>query len=195
MDLDNNTVPGRSKIMTAIRRVANSIRSVYMLDFKHYWVRWGGVKTLVRIPLNTAIWSPHKDVTFGDRVQFGQNCRIQCDIEFGNSILMAANVQFVGKDDHITNVAEKTIWNSGRGDSKKTFVGNDVWIGNSAIIIAGVAIGDGAIVAAGSVVTKDVEPCTIVGGNPARFIKYRFETVEEKDRHMQYLKSLYSEKG
>lgn len=151
----------------------------------------GGVRTLVRVPLSTSIWSPHKDVTVGDRVQFGPHCRIQCDIKFGNSILMAADVAFVGKDDHITNIAGKTIWNSGRGDSQKTFVGNDVWIGHGAIIIAGVKIGDGAIVAAGSVVTKDVEPCTIVGGNPAKFIKNRFETLEEKEKHLQYLKMLY----
>lgn len=130
-------------------------------------------------------------MTIGDRVQFGPKCRIQCDIEFGNSILMAANVQFVGKDDHVTNIPGRTIWNSGRGDSQKTHVGNDVWIGNSAIIIAGVTIGEGAIIAAGSVVTKNVEPCTIVGGNPARKIKDRFKTEEEKQKHLQYLKTLY----
>ncbi len=107
---------------------------------------------------------------------------------------MAANVQFVGKDDHVTNIPGKSIWNSGRGDSKKTYVGNDVWIGNSAIILAGVTIGDGAIIAAASVVTKDVEPCTIVGGNPARKIKDRFKTEEEKQKHLQYLKTLYSNK-
>jgi acetyltransferase-like isoleucine patch superfamily enzyme len=71
-------------------------------------------------------------------------------------------------------------------------VGNDVWIGHGAIVIAGVTIGDGAIVAAGSVVTKDVEPCTIVGGNPARFIKNRFSTEEEKDRHMYFLNEKYA---
>lgn len=149
------------------------------------------MRTLVRIPLSTAIWSPHKDVTLGDKVQFGPNCRIQCDIEFGNSVLMAANVSFVGKDDHVTNIPGKTIWNSGRGDSQKTYVGNDIWIGHGAIIIAGVTIGDGAIVAAGSVVTKDVAPCTIVGGNPARFIKNRFETDEERNHHLEYLKEIY----
>ena len=191
MDLENNILPGRSKLTAAIRSIANGIRSFYLLNIRYSGVYWGGVKTLVRVPLSTSIWSPHKDVTFGDRVQFGPHCRIQCDIEFGNSILMAANVQFVGKDDHITNIPGKTIWNSGRGDSKKTHVGNDVWIGNSAIIIAGVTIGDGAIVAAGSVVTKDVEPCTIVRGNPARFIKNRFNTEEEKEKHLQYLKTLY----
>lgn len=53
-------------------------------------------------------------------------------------------------------------------------VGNDVWIGDSAVIFAGVKIGDGAIVAAGAVVTKDVAPYTVVGGVPAKEIKKRF---------------------
>ena len=55
-----------------------------------------------------------------------------------------------------------------------TTIGNDVWIGHGAIVIAGVTIGDGAIVAAGAVVTKDVPPYAIVGGIPAKVIKYRF---------------------
>lgn len=98
---------------------------------------------------------------------------------------------FIGKDDHITNKPETLIWNSGRGDSYKTHVGNDVWIGNGVIVIAGVTIGDGAVVAVGSVVTKDVMPCTIVGGNPAKIIKNRFTTEKETQKHLQYLKALF----
>ena len=52
---------------------------------------------------------------------------------------------------------------------------DDVWIGDSAIICSGVTIGQGAVIAAGSVVTKDVEPYAIVGGNPAHLIKWRFD--------------------
>lgn len=55
-----------------------------------------------------------------------------------------------------------------------TVLGNDVWIGSNAIIPGGISIGSGAIVAAGSVVVKDVPPYAIVGGNPAQVIKYRF---------------------
>ena len=55
-----------------------------------------------------------------------------------------------------------------------THIGNDVWIGLNATILDGVTIGDGAIVAAGAVVTKDVPPYAVVGGVPAKIIKYRF---------------------
>lgn len=58
---------------------------------------------------------------------------------------------------------------------KRTKIGNDVWIGCGAIIIAGVTVGDGAIIGAGSVVTADVEPYSIVVGVPAKRLRYRFD--------------------
>ena len=65
-----------------------------------------------------------------------------------------------------------TAWNN-KGD---IVIGNDVWIGYEAVIMAGVHIGDGAIIAARAVVTKDVPPYTIVGGTPAKEIRKRFDT-------------------
>lgn len=59
-------------------------------------------------------------------------------------------------------------------ENKKTTIGNDVWIGAKSTIMDGVQIGNGAIVAAGSVVTKNVPPYAVVGGAPAKVIKYRF---------------------
>ena len=67
------------------------------------------------------------------------------------------------------NVA--SAWDN-KGD---IIIGNDVWIGYEAVIMAGVHIGDGAVIAARAVVTKDVPPYTIVGGTPARKIRMRFE--------------------
>lgn len=61
------------------------------------------------------------------------------------------------------------------GESGMTEIGNDVWIGDRVVIMSGVKIGDGAIIAAGAVVTKDVPPYAVVGGVPARVIKYRFD--------------------
>lgn len=61
------------------------------------------------------------------------------------------------------------------GSKGDIIVKDDVWIGEGSIICSGVTIGQGAVVAAGAVVTKDVEPYAIVGGNPAKFIKYRLD--------------------
>jgi acetyltransferase-like isoleucine patch superfamily enzyme len=78
-----------------------------------------------------------------------------------------------------------------------TSIGNDVWIGNNATILYGLKIGDGAIIASGAVVTKDVEPYSIVGGVPAKVIRYRF--TEEQisfllelrwwDRDLEWIKA------
>jgi acetyltransferase-like isoleucine patch superfamily enzyme len=62
-----------------------------------------------------------------------------------------------------------------KGDTLRTVIGNDVWIGEKALIKAGVRVGDGAVVGMGSVVTKDVPPYAIVAGCPARMIKMRFD--------------------
>lgn len=185
-----NLRPGRSPLMFRIRGFANSLRNLFWFHWQCPYMRKKG---LVRIPMNCNIWSPHKDVSFGNNVQFGYNCVIACDIEFGNSILCAKNVSFVGKDDHTVDVPGRLIWNSPRGDTKKIYIGNDVWIGHGAIILGGVHIGDGAIVAAGAVVTKDVEPCTIVAGNPARKIRDRFINEEDKQIHLAYLKVEFGE--
>lgn len=66
-------------------------------------------------------------------------------------------------------------------DKKQVVIGADVWIGTRAIILGGIEIGVGAVVAAGSIVTKDVPPYAIVGGIPAKVIKYRFsaDTIEK----------------
>ncbi|MGN1275552.1 MAG: CatB-related O-acetyltransferase, partial [Floccifex sp.] len=63
----------------------------------------------------------------------------------------------------------------------RTVIGNDVWIGNNVTILAGVSVGDGAVLAAGAVVTKDVPPYAIVGGVPAKILRFRFDdgTIKE----------------
>lgn len=71
----------------------------------------------------------------------------------------------------------------------RVVIGNDVWIGFRATILSGVTIGDGAVVAAGAVVTKDVPPYAVVGGVPAKVIKYRFES----DKIREFLESKWWE--
>jgi acetyltransferase-like isoleucine patch superfamily enzyme len=69
-------------------------------------------------------------------------------------------------------------YNFGRGD---VVVGNDVWIGWAAVLLSGVKVGDGAVVGTQAMVTKDVPPYAIVGGNPARIIGYRFDEATIAD--------------
>ena len=70
-------------------------------------------------------------------------------------------------------------------DDIETYIGHDVWIGANAVVMKGVSVGDGAIVGASAVVTKDVPPYAIVVGNPARVIKYRY-----KESDIQWLLEL-----
>ena len=75
----------------------------------------------------------------------------------------------------IDGVQEKEGHPIGKANMK---IGNDVWIGRDAIILPGVSIGDGAVVGAGAIVTKNVDAYSIVAGNPARHIKYRFTSKQ-----------------
>lgn len=137
---------------------------------------------MVRIPWSVTLWSPHRDISFGHRVQFGPGCAVLCDAQFGSHILIANQVAFVGRDDHRYGVVGKRTWDSPRGDSGRCVVEDDVWIGHGAIVLSGVTIGRGAVVAAGAVVVESVPPYAIVGGCPAKLIKWRF-TAEEIQRH------------
>lgn len=100
----------------------------------------------------------------------------------GNYCSIANNVMFLVAGEHNVNTIStfpfkvKVFNHKAEASSKGDIVvKDDVWIGANATICSGVTIEQGAIIAAGSVVTKNVEPYTIVGGNPARLIKYRFD--------------------
>jgi len=110
-------------------------------------------------------------------------------LEIGRFCSIAGDVKiFVGayhRSDWCTTFAFGHFHNKIFGDIKPegyphskggVKIGNDVWIGNSATIMSGVKIGDGAIIAANAHVIKDVQPYTIVGGNPAILIKHRFSS-------------------
>ena len=113
--------------------------------------------------------------------------------EIGSFCSIASGVSIGGGAHDLNAVSTSPAFNKGRNvlgvnlgniefsPYKTTKIGNDVWVGNRAMILQGVTIGDGAVVGAGAVVTKDVEPYTIVAGNPAKPIRKRFddETVQK----------------
>ena len=118
------------------------------------------------------VWGKGREIVVGRRFFCGRACHISAKVVFGDDVMLGSCVAIVGGD-HKIDCIDSTMNRSGRDAFKDTLIGNDVWIGHGAIVLHGIVIGDGAVVAAGSVVTKDVAPYGIVGGNPARFIRYR----------------------
>lgn len=116
----------------------------------------------------------------------GNNCTIYPGVTIGRYTMLAQFVQIIGSDHNYNFAGIPTIF-SGRPPLKMTNIGRDVWIGANSIIFTGVKIGDGSIIAAGSIVTKDIPDFVVVGGVPAKVIKSRFKTDEEKYKHLQML--------
>lgn len=113
------------------------------------------------------------DLKAGAYSYVGPNCIIYPKVTIGAFTMLANNVNIIGSDHNYRKPGVPIIF-SGREKLKPTIIGRDVWIGAFSIIKTGVNIGDGAIIAAGSVVTKDLDPYTVYGGIPATKIKNRF---------------------
>ena len=107
----------------------------------------------------------------GDRSSIGDFSHLQGDITIGSDVMMAPRCALIADDHRFEDVSRPM--NTQGTKAQKIVIGNDVWLGYGVIILPGVTVGDGAICAAGAVVTKDVPPYGIVGGNPARLIKMR----------------------
>jgi len=127
-----------------------------------------------------------KDLYVEAYVYIGPNCFIYPKVKIGAYTMLANNVNIIGKD-HLYNKPGVPIIFSGRDELIETTIGRDCWIGAYSIVMTGVKIGDGTIVAAGSIVTKDLEPYSIYGGIPAKKIKNRFNTENEITKHKEML--------
>lgn len=123
----------------------------------------------VIVGLNSAI-TLHENASLeigdGTYIGAGAHIRIGSKVAIGSNVAIAWNVTILDSDFH-----NYSINNIPQVITKQVTIGNNVWIGNNAIILKGVSIGDNAIIAAGTVVTKNVLPSTAVAGNPARVIK------------------------
>lgn len=118
----------------------------------------------------------------GDKLIIGKFCAIAKDVKF---IMNGANHKDNGFSTYpffiFANGWEKVAPKDGELPFKgNTVIGNDVWLGYDVTVMPGVTIGDGAIIGSKSVITKDVPAYSVVGGNPAKIIKYRFDdsTIE-----------------
>lgn len=122
----------------------------------------------------------------GDYVYIGQYSYIGPKTKIGNFCMLSDNVNIIGHD-HNFSKAGIPILLAGRPENEpETVIEDDVLIGHAVTIIRGVKIGEGSIVGANSVVTKDIPPYSIFAGNPAKFIRFRF-TEEEQKIHKNFL--------
>jgi len=126
-------------------------------------------------------------LTIGDDVYVGKFCSLQVNGVIGSGVLIANNVGIVGRNDHDMRAIGVAVrlapWIGDTpalaSDPRNTIeIGDDVWIGYGAVVLSGITIGRGAIVAAGSVVIADVPPYDIVAGNPASTISRRFTETQ-----------------
>jgi len=104
--------------------------------------------------------------------QIGENARIEHDTVIGENVMMGLEVIALSNQ-HATSNADVLLIDQGYDERSPVHIGNNVWVGARVILLPGVLIGDNAIIAAGAVVTKNVPAWSVVGGVPAKVIKYR----------------------
>lgn len=172
------------KIIPTLKRLRNR----YLVRIK--WRRYE-IGNNFHAGRGVVLWAK-RNIHIGNNFYIGRYSQIECDATIGHDVILGNYVALVGRYDHhyqqvgvATRLASQIrdpdySWN---GLGSQVTIGNDVWIGYGAIVLSGVNIGDGSIVAAGAVVTKDVAPYTIVGGNPAKRIADRFADSQDLQDH------------
>jgi chloramphenicol O-acetyltransferase type B len=139
------------------------------------------------------LWAKDR-IIIGDNFYIGKYSQIECDAIIGDNVIFANQVALIGRYDHnfqqigvpirLASQIRDDDYNW-KGLSLKVVIEDDVWIGYGSIVLSGVKIGQGSIIAAGSVVTKDVESFSLYGGIPAKKIGDRFTENADLIKHIE----------
>lgn len=165
-----------------IRQLINTIRQIF--SFKIYrWKYKQKNKHNSTRPVNIFRLDKIKvgNYSYG-LIDITDYSHLDTSVEIGHFCSIASGVKFILGGEHLTTSLSTFPFKAQFGLEQREayskgsiIVKDDVWIGANCLILSGVTIGQGAVLAAGSVVTKDIPPYAIVGGNPAKIIKYRFD--------------------
>ena len=139
--------------------------------------------------------SLERDLVAGPCSFINSGCIIGPKVTLGAYAMIGPRVMIVGDDHVFDRPGMPTIFCGRPAEVRPTRIGRDAWVGANAIILAGVTIGDGAIVAAGAVVTKDVPPFAIVGGVPAKVLRMRFADPADQATHLTALEAVAVRSG
>lgn len=166
--------------MKLIKRIINLFFKSIISLYCHFKFNKKNIGKHTELIYNSKV---DRQSTIGNYCYIGSNVSIT-KTNIGNYVSIANNVS-IGQGEHIIDrISTSSLFYDDPYNTlteKKCEIGNDVWIGVDAVILRGVTIGNGAIVGANSVVTKDVPPFGIVVGSPAKIIKYRFpEDIQKK---------------
>lgn len=152
----------------------NLPRYSFLNALKSWFLRLQGAQVGRRVTYYPGVWIvPGKNLVIGDDVDLALDVLITTGggVTIGDRTLIGYRTQILSSN-HVIPPKPDRIFDAGHV-SKPVIIGQDVWIGASCIILPGVTIGEGSVIAAGSVVTKSIPPFTIVAGVPARKIKER----------------------
>lgn len=147
---------------------------------KSSFLRCLGAKVGRRVVFYPGVWIvPGRNLVLGDDVDLSKDVIIHTtgSVSIGERTLIGYRTQILSGNHVIPPIGHR-IFDAGH-DDKPICIENDVWIGANCLILSGVRIGEGAVVAGGSVVTKDVKPNTVVAGVPAKHINIRCLAVRE----------------
>ena len=116
----------------------------------------------------------------GDNSGIGIRCEIYGPVKIGRDVMMGPDVVCYTSG-HRFDRTDITMIEQGSSEPEPISIGNDVWIGRRVMIMPGVNIGDGCVIGAGAVVTKDIPPYSVVGGVPAKIIKSRLKNDDKTE--------------
>lgn len=130
----------------------------------------------------------------GSNIYIGPYHYIAPNVEIGDFCLISDNLHIVGHDHIFEKVGTPTILAGRPENQPKTILEKDVWIGHAVTIMRGVKIGEGSIIGANSLVTKDIPPYSIYAGYPAKFIRMRFSSENDRKNHSIKINQISKEK-
>lgn len=169
-----------------LKSILNHLRNILNFHVRYRWIKYG---KNAHVQWSTTFWAPQRKIQLGNNVGIGFNCVVRSDLTIGNDVLIAPHVAMLSRYTHRYDVVGTSILQSPRGDKGEIVIEDDVWIGFGAIILSGVRIGRGSVIAAGAIVRNDVPSYSILIPRQECVLKSRFSPEEIEEHEIGLLRA------